>query len=174
MLNWFKRRRKFKTKDYALELGNFSRECLEAVYEEGGAAVVFAGERVGRKWEQINLQAPAGLPEAAYARVLPNVLAGLEALGYVGLVFRTGPGELIPQVEQEAATARLREIGMEPIVAPDGSSIQLRKIPDWKQPPGFDARAHALETMKLARTAGGKRTRIEILAKSEAAVVDFL
>lgn len=174
MLDWFKRRRRFKTEDYSLELRNFSRECLEAVYEEGGAAVVFGGERVGRKWEQINLQAPAGLPEAAYGRVLPNVVAGLEALGYAGLIFRTKPGELIPQAEQEGAIARLREMGMEPTVAPDGSSLQLKRIPGWNRPPGFDGGAHALETMKLVRTAGGKRTRIEILAKSESAVVDFL
>lgn len=173
MLDWIRsRRRKFKAKSYSLELKNFSREFLDAVYQEGGKTFVFKSELVGKKWEQINLRAPSNLTADSPA-IFANLGEGLESLGYEYLIFTTGRGEPIPEHERQLALAGLREMGLQPEIAPDGSAVKLRKLPGWRRPDRFDAQKRAIQMTRLLRISRGMRTP-EILAKSKAAVVDFV
>ena len=175
MFGWPKSKsRKYKTPRFSLALGHFSRECLDATYQEGVRTIVFDGERVGKKWEQLNLRVPADLGEEALHRVLANLAEALEKMGHEFLVFRTGPAEPIPEDQQKAAIAGIRQMGMEPEVSANGSTITLKKLPGWKPPAEFDAKQQAIHMTRLLSTARGKKARIEILAKSKSAVVDFI
>lgn len=134
----------------------------------------FRGPARWAKWQQINLHDPSELSEADYRRVLSNVVEALGNLGQECLVFKPGVAESIPQAEQEAALAELRQMGIEPKVSSAGSRIELQNIPGRRPAAGVEVKAQAVEIMRLVRTTRGERSQIAILARSKAAVVDFL
>jgi hypothetical protein len=174
MFGWFEARRKVKTATYSVEIRKQTRECVVAVYQEGARKFAFDGEFVGKKWKQINLGVPPDLPPSDAPRVLENLCASLTKLGYEYVVFRTGKFQPVPEHEQQSAIAELRLLGMEPEVAPDQSTVKLKKIPGWKPPTTLDVKEQARRMMKAVATVRGKRSPIEILAKSPSAESDFL
>lgn len=173
MFEWSFRRRGSKSRSYKVELRRGSRECVTARYSENGRQLDFAGEFVGKKWKQINLAAPKELNDAELPRVIANLAEYLRKRNYEYVVFRTGEPIAIPEVEQANARAELREIGLEPILNSDGS-IKFEKLPTWSAPSKSEAQERAVKMMRLVLTLRGKRAPIEVLAKSDAAVVDFI
>ncbi|HMD07695.1 MAG TPA: hypothetical protein VKH63_09175 [Candidatus Acidoferrum sp.] len=174
MFGWLKRRpNKVKAANYSIEMRTIFRECMDIVYEEHGHKFYFGGEKVGKKWRQVNLGVPTNLaPEDQY-RVLANLGAGLKELGYEFVIFRTGEPQPIPEHEQQAARSELHEMGLEPEVAPDKSTVRLSKLPGWKKPASFDPKEQARRMSRLVVIVRGKCSPIEILARSDAAEIGF-
>jgi len=65
-------------------------------------------------------------------------------------------------------------MGYEPIVSGDRSQITLKKLPTWKPPAIELAKQQAPKMMRLIGAVRGKRSEIEILAKSESANAEFI
>jgi hypothetical protein len=128
---------------------------------------------VGKRWNQINLVVPPNLPDGDAAHVLENLCASLTRLKYEFVVARVGQPLPVPEQERQAAAAELREMGMEPEVAADQSTVNLKKIPGWKPPTSFDTKAQARSMMRAVASVRGKRAPIEVLAKSPSANCDF-
>lgn len=174
MFGWLKRRSKVKTETYSVEMQSTGRECVDVIYKENGRKLHFGGEKVGKKWGQVNLAVPTNLALVDQARVLANLGAGVQELGYEYLIFRVGQPEPIPEREQQAALAGLRELGLQPEVAPGKSTVKLSKLPGWEKPANVDPKEQARRMSSLVSTLRGKRSPIEILAKSPSAEVDFV
>jgi hypothetical protein len=167
MFGWLKRRpNKVKTANYSTEIRTIFRECMDIVYEEHGTSLTLAAKKVGKKWRQVNLGVPTNLaPEDEY-RVLANLGAGLKELGYEFVIFRTGEPQPVPEHEQQAARSELREMGLEPEVAPDKSTVKLSKLADWKKPASFDPKEQARRMSRLVAIVRGKCSPIEILPRA--------
>ena len=162
------------TATYSVQIRKRVRECVGAVYEETGRKFVFEGELLGKKWEQISLAAPKNLPEEDLPRVVANLGVALKKLKYEFVIYRVAASEPIPEDERQAALARLREMGYDPEIIGESSSIRLRQRPNLMKQNVEQARQQGMDMMCLARTALGKRGRIEILAKSDAANATFV
>jgi hypothetical protein len=169
MFGWLKRRNKVIKSTYSIEMRTIFRECMDVVYREEGRKLYFDGEKVGKKWRQVNLGVPTNLAPGDQARVLANLGAGLEELGYEYVIFRTAESQPIPENEQRAAFAELREMGMLPAVSPDKSSVKLSRLPGWIKPADFDPQKQARRMSQLVAIVRGKRSPIEILAQSDGA-----
>jgi len=172
MFGWFKRN-KVKTATYSVEMRTTFREGVNVFYEAEARSFRFAGEKVGKKWKQVNLGIPADLAAQHEAEVLANLGSGLKQLGYEFVIFRTGKPQVIPEPDQRAAIAELREMGMAAEVAHDRNSVKLSKLPEWNRPATFDPKEQALRMSRLVAVARGKRTPIEIVAKSDGADNSF-
>jgi hypothetical protein len=60
-------------------------------------------------------------------------------------------------------------MGLLPEVSPDKSTVRLSKLPGWNKPANFDAKEQARRMSRLVSTVRGKRSPINILARSEGA-----
>ncbi len=173
MFEWLFRRLRSKGKTYNIKLRRGVRECVTARYSENGRQLDFGGEFVGKDWKQINLAAPKELNECELPRVIANLADYLTKRNYEYLIFQMGKPIAIPEAEQANARAELREMGLDPVLNPDGS-IKFEKLPTLSVASESEAQEKAIKMMRLVLTLRGKRAPIEILAKSDAAIVDFL
>jgi hypothetical protein len=62
MFGWLKRRpNKVKIANFSIEMRTIFRECVDIIYEEHSHKFYFGGEKVGKKWRQVNLGVPTNL-----------------------------------------------------------------------------------------------------------------
>jgi hypothetical protein len=174
MFSWWKPRNEVRTPDYTLRLKRRFRELVDVIYTEGDREFVFGGELVGRTWGQINISLPNTLPDQDIQRIVPRLTAALTELRHEFVISKISGIEVVPETEQAASSAKILEMGYEPEVDAAGSQLKLTKGPNWKKPGGEPANEQALRIMRLINAARGKRARVEILAKSDSAAVDFL
>ena len=174
MFGWLKSSSKITTPSYSLRIKPRFRELVEVFYSEDGRKYCLSGERVGREWRQINLSMPRTFPVDDLERVVGNLAAGLRKLGHEFVIYKIGDPLPVPADEQSSAVAKLQEIGYEPVVSASGIQITLEKSPTWRAPALEQAKRQAPELMRLIWAVSGKRPKIEVLAKSESAIVDFI
>jgi hypothetical protein len=172
MFSWRKPRNEVRTPDYTLRLKSRFRELVEVIYNEGDRKFVFDGELVGKTWRQINISLPNNLSDQDIQRIVPRLAAALTKLRHEFMISKIASIEVVPDTEQAAGFAEIREMGYEPEVDAEGSQLKLTKGPNWKKPEGKQAKEQALQMMRLINAARGKRARVEILAKSDSAEVD--
>ena len=170
MFDWL-RRRFGKREAYRVRIKQGFRECVEVVYSEEGRQVSLGGERVGKDWKQINVEMPSSVPEQDLPRILANLSEALSARRVEFVIFRVGEPEAVPEEEQAAAVRGLRAMGLEPISSDDGRRLELRKLPSMQQ---SEAKADAVKMMRLVTGIPGTRRPAEVLAKSAAAIAEFL
>jgi hypothetical protein len=174
MFDWWKPKNEVRTAEYTVRLQRRFRECVEVIYRDGSREFLFNGELVGNKWHQVNISLPKTLPDQDVQRIVPRLSAALTKLTYDYLITRVGEIEDVPLTEQEAALAGMRELGFEPQVGAQSSTLKLSKAANWKKPDTAQAKEQAQQLMRLVTAARGKRRRIEILAKSDSAIAEFL
>lgn len=173
MFSWFSSRTRVREAGYSVELQRTGRECVNAVYREGQLLLSFGGEFVGKEWNQVNLSAPQNLTPENTPRVLQNLGAALTKMRYEYLIVKTHLDPPYPVEEQQAAIYGLRAMGFAAEVRPD-RSVKLTPLQGARPAKPSDAPAAGVSMMQLARIASGKRSHLEVLAKSGAAVVDFV
>ena len=175
MFDWRKKpKNQVRTPEYTLRLERRFRECVDVIYQEGNAKFQFNGELTGPKWQQLNVSLPQTLPGQDLQRIVPRLASAIANLGYDYLITRPGETQDVPATEQAAALTGMRELGFEPEVGAEGSTLKLNRAANWTNPTSEQAKEQALQLMRLVSAARGKRARVEILAKSAAAVADFL
>jgi hypothetical protein len=165
------------TANYSVQIRRGFRECVTAVYRESSGEFLFEGELSGKKWETICLGAPKNLSEKDLSRVVSNLSAALSKLSYEFVIFKRVELGPVPENERQAAIADLKSMGYDLVVNDQNSSIQLRQRQPMNRPGLEETRREAVRqigALRLARTATGKRHRIDILAKSEAADTSFI
>ena len=173
MFGFFRSRRKFKGKTYLIRIKSRVREIVEVIYIEGSLTLSFDGEFVGRKWEQIDICVSTNLEKLDELRVVANLAHALQEMNYEFVIYKLGAGEPIPEVDRQTAFAGLRELGFEPEISTDGSKLQLKKIPGWQPPPGFNAKAAAFRVASVVSSARPTRKCIELMSKSQGADANF-
>lgn len=172
MFGWFESRKTVKGAGYSVRLQKGTRECVKVVYREAALQLEFGGEFVGKTWDQINLSAPQNVAPEDTPRVLQNLGAALSKMRYEYVIVKTHLDTPHPVEVQEAAIYELRTMGFAAEVRPD-RSVKLTRLPGASTSKPADAQGMGTRMMQLARTASGKRSHLEVLAKSTAAVVDF-
>jgi hypothetical protein len=171
----FGSRRKLRTSTYSIELRFPGPHGLLVIYRDASGEVIFDGEHVGRgDRAQLNVQVPNDLSSEDVARMVPRLAEGLAALHKEFVILRVGPSRPVPETEKADAIAQLREMGYEPVVSDDASSVKLQPLPNWKKANRGEAQLLAARMMRLTRIARGKRADIEILARSESATAEFI
>jgi hypothetical protein len=164
----------FRSPGFAVRLKRRFRELVEVIYTDDAGEFVFQGELVGAKWQQINISPPRTMPDEDLRQVLPRLTSALTKLRHEFVIFRVSGAQAVPEAEQAAATAKLREMGYEPEVGAPGSALKLSKSANGEPVSGERAKEQALEISRLFNPARGQRPQVEILAKSESAEVNFL
>jgi len=101
VFGWLRRRSKFETPEYSVEIQTTFREGRWIVYREKDRIINFSAEAVGRKWEQLNAMAPAGLEGAELDRIVANVAKALEGLGYEYVILQRGDGQTVPRLNAQ-------------------------------------------------------------------------
>jgi len=142
------------------------REVVSIIHERGGVRLELGGERVGKKWDAIEVRIPQEIEAARASQVARDLEEALRAkrLGYV--ISRALGTEIVPESERQAARAELRGMGFEAQVSADGTTVNLTKI----IAPGRSAeesRKLTARMMALVAAVRGKRRRFKILAQSK-------
>lgn len=174
MFKWWKNHNEIRATDYTLRLKRRFRECVDVIYQEAGREFLFGGDLVGKSWRQINISLPRTLPDQDIERIAPRLAAALTKLRYEYVIVQVHGTEEVPASEQEGALGKLREMGYEPEVGPEGRTLKLTKRGDWMSPGHEHAKEPALQMMQLINSVRGKRARVKILAKSDSAIADFV
>jgi len=179
VFGWLRRRSKFETPEYSVEIQTTFREGRWIVYREKDRIINFSAEAVGRKWEQLNARAPAGLEGAELDRIVANVAKALEGLGYEYVILQRGEGQTVPEAERAEARNRLRQLGSE-ASASKGSAPESRDQVKLTRVPGDEVTnrkfspADAVEIMRCVTMVRSVRYAPKILAQSKAANVEFV
>ena len=144
------------------------RECVDLEYRDATQTLRLSGELVGPKWKQINIM----LSGQEYDRqTLDNLVLALRDRGYEFLLFRLGEEQIIPESERDAALAELRALGFQVEVSPDRKMVRQTRTPDARRLSRGQAKEAAPRIMQLVQTVRGVRRPIEVLRKSESALV---
>ena len=124
------------------------------------------GERIGKKWEGIDVQLPPNLEDVRVTQIVRDLETAFVALRYGYVIARKTGGDTVPETERQAALAELREMGYEIEILPDGKIRQTRRAGAPRQDVET-LRKQAPRMMSLIQSLHGTRQRLETLAKSK-------
>jgi hypothetical protein len=130
------------------------------------ASVNLSGERIGRKWEGIEVQIPQEVESAQVPQIVRDLETAFGAMRYGYVIARKAGTDIVPETERQAAIAELNEMGYEIEILPDRKIRQTRRA----GVPRHDVATQRKRTprmMSLIQSLHGTRQRLEILAKSK-------
>ena len=157
---------KYRGDDFSVRIKPTVREGVSVVYMRQGTPLNLSGERIGRKWEGIEVH----IPHEVEAVQLPQIVRDLEtafgAMGYGYVIARRVGTDIVPEAERQAAIAELNEMGYDIEVLPDGRIRQTPK-PGAPRRDIETLRKQTPRMMSLIQAVHGTRQRFEILGKSK-------
>ena len=145
-----------------------SRESVDLEYRDANQALLLKGEFVGPKWKQLNVEVPSAKCDG---QTLDNIALSLQNRGYEYMVFRFGEVQVVPESERNAALAELQSMGFQVDVSPDRRSVRQSRAPGAPLMSREEAKEKAPRIMHLVQAVRGVRRPIEVLRKSDSAVV---
>lgn len=159
------REREYCANDFSVRIEPIFREAVSVIHTRLGASLKLSGERIGRKWEGIEVWIPPEIETAQMLQIVHDIETAFGAMGYGYVIARKSGTDIVPEEEKQAAMAELNEMGYDVEILPD------RKI---RQTPRAGAPRRDIETlrrqgprmMSLLQALPGTRQRFEILAKS--------
>jgi len=169
-----RRSHKFLGPEYSVEIQPIFRREWQIVYRERSRIFDFGAEVVGPKWTQVNAMAPEGVEEGELKRIVQNIATVLRQQGYEYVFWKRGEKQVFSESERETAKTRLREMGFEATVAPGGEQVKLAKSPGATHRTNKFTPADSIEVSRCVMILRGYRYLPKILARSDAAVVDFV
>jgi hypothetical protein len=144
------------------------REGVDLEYEDGSQTIRLSGELTGPKWKQMNVRLMQG---AWSEELLDKIASAIAQRGYEFAIYRLGEAQTISEPEREAALAELQSMGYQIEVSPDRKRIRQSLAPGAPRPSLDEAKKGAPKIMKLIETVHGTRRPIEVLRKSDSAVI---
>jgi hypothetical protein len=160
------RDRDYRGDDFSLHIEPIMREGISVVYTRHGANFKLSGERIGGKWEGIEVLIPEEVESAQVPQIVRDLETAFEAIGYGYVIARKAGTDIVTETERKAAIAELNEMGYDIEILPNRQIRQTRKA---------GAPRHDIETlgkktprmMSLIQSLHGTRQRFEILARSK-------
>jgi hypothetical protein len=170
-MNWLLKMLGYRDRDYhgdqfSVRIDPQIREGVSVIYTRSGISLTLSGERIGRKWEGIEVHVPGDLDSEQAVQVARDLEAAFMGLGYDYVIARKTGIETVPEPERRAALAELNERGYEIEILSDGTIRQTRR-PGVRPPDANEARRQALRMASLIPAIHGTRQRLEIVAKSK-------
>jgi hypothetical protein len=170
-LNWLLellgyRGREYRGDDFSVRIEPIFREVVSVIYTRQGKGLQLGGERIGKKWEGIEVQLPRTLEDGQVAQVVRDLETAFARLRYGYVIARKTGVDTVPEPERHAALAELREMGYEVEILQGGKIRQTRRAGAPRQ--GVETlRKQAPRINSLIQSLRGTRQRLETLAKSK-------
>ena len=158
--------REYQATDFSVRVEPILREVVTVIRKRNGTAVNLSGERIGRKWDGIDVLIPQEIDAAEVPSIVSDLEMPFAAMGYRYVISRKAETDVVPENERQAAMAELNQMGYEINFLPDGKIRQ-----SWRE----GAPRHDIETLRkqtprmmmLLQSLHGTRQRLEVLAKSK-------
>lgn len=160
------RAREYRGDDFSVRIAPIFRELVSVIHIRQGKELKLSGERIGEKWEGIDVQLPTNLEDVQVAQTVRDLETAFIALRYGYVIARKTGVDTVPEPERQAALAELREMGYEIEILSDGKIRQTRRA----GAPCQDVetlRKQAPRVASLVQCLHGTRQRFETLAKSK-------
>jgi hypothetical protein len=160
------RGRGYRGDDFSVRIEPIFRELISVIYTRQGESLKLGGERIGKKWEGIDVQLPANVDDAQVAQIVRDLETAFVALRYGYVIARKAAVDTVSETERQSALAELREMGYEIEILPDGKIRQTRSAGVPRQDVET-LRKQAPRMVSLMQAVHGTRQRLETLAKSK-------
>lgn len=161
------RDREYRGDNFSVRIEQVFREVVSVIYTRSGVTLKLGGERIGRKWEGIEVRIPQDVESERASQIGRDLETAFRAMGYGYVIAHLLGYDIVPEVERQAAIAEMREMGYEVEVSPDRKQIRQTRIPGVPAPGIEAARKQSLRMASLIPSVHGRRARFEILAKSD-------
>jgi hypothetical protein len=157
---------KYRGNDFSVRIKTTVREGVSVLYMREGMSLNLSGERIGRKWEGIEMHIPPEVGAGQTPQIVRDLETAFGAMRYGYVIARKTGIEVVPEAERQAAAAELSEMGYDIEILPDGKIRQTPRegAPRLNIEP---LRKQAPRMMSLIQALHGTRPRFEILAKSK-------
>jgi hypothetical protein len=170
-VNWLSKRlgyrdRNYRGDDFSVRIESIHREVVSVVHTRHQTSLNLSGERIGRKWEGIEVHIPPEVEAAQVSQIVRDLESAFGAMRYGYVIARKAGMDIVPEAEREEAIAELREMGYEIEILPDRTTRQTHS----EGAPRRDRETLRRTTpriMSLTQSLRGTRQRFEILAKSK-------
>jgi len=143
------------------------RELVWVIHTRSGTTLTLNGERIGRKCEGIDVRIPEDVESERARQIGRDLETAFRAMEYSYVIAHLLGFDIVPENEQQAASAEFRGMGYEIEVSPDRRTIRQTRIAGTPLPGIETARTHSLRMASLLPSIRGRRPRFEILAISE-------
>ncbi len=170
-MNWLRkifgyRDSEFDGDDFSVRIKPIMREAVSVVYTRHPASFNLSGERIGRKWEGVQVWIPQEVEAARVPQIVRDLEIAFAMMRYGYVIVRRAGADIVPETERQAAIAELNEMGYDIEILPDRSIRHTRRAgvprPDFEA-----AQKQASRIMALLQSVHGTRQHFEILAKSK-------
>lgn len=171
-MNWLLKKlgyrdRLYRGRDFSMRIQPLRREALSIVYTRQGTNLNLDGQRIGSKWEGIELYIPPEVEPERASQIAHDLEAAFQAMDYRYVIARLSEIETVPEAERQAAIAELRQMGYELEISADRKQIRQKWIAGTPKL-GLEALGKTTPRyMSLLQAVHGTRKRFEILAKSK-------
>ena len=140
-MNWLlkllcHRGREYRGDDFSVSIEPIFRDAVSIIYTRQGERLKLGGERIGKKWEGIDVRLPANLEDAQVTQIVSDLETAFVALRYGYVIARKMGVDIVPETERQAALAdyarlamRSRFCQMGKFARPGG---QVRLVKMWK------------------------------------------
>jgi len=161
------RDRDYRGDDFSVRIEPILREGVSVIHTRHGTRLDLSGERIGRKWEGIEVRIPQEVEAVQVPQIVRDLETAFGALRYGYVIARKGGVETVPETERQAAIAELREMGYEIEVSSDRTQIRQTLRAGALRPDIETARRTSPRMISLLQSIQGTRERFEILARSK-------
>ena len=163
----FRRDRAYRGDGFTVQIVPGQREIVSIIHERAGVELKLGGERIGEKWDAIDVRIPEEVEATRALQVARDLEAAFQARGLGYVISRALGTEVVPETEREAAMTELREMGFKAQMSTDGKAVNTTKIPGAPQRSIEQWRSLGPRVMTLVSAIRGKHPRFEILAQSK-------
>jgi hypothetical protein len=161
------RGREYRGGEFRVRIKPIVREVLSVTYTRHGATLALDGQRIGRKWEGIEVHIPQEIEGGKAAQIARDLEAAFQAMGYGYVIARLERVEVVNEGERQTAIAELRNMGYEVEVSTDRKQIRQKPIPGVPRNDRETLRRQVPHMMALLQAIHGTRQHFQILAKSK-------
>jgi hypothetical protein len=170
-MNWLLKRLGYRDRDYRgdgfhVRIKPGVRECICVNYTRDKTKLNLDGELIGPKWEGISVHIPPEVDAALLPQIVHDLQAAFEKMGYGYVIARKFGAEIVDERERQQAAAELWNMGYEVEILAEGK-IRLRRREGAPRQDRESLQEMTPQMISLIHAVHGKRTRHEILAKSE-------
>lgn len=121
------RDREYRGSDFRVRIKPIMREAVSVIYTRDGSTLELSGERIGRRWEGVQVSIPCEVQQERASEVARDLETAFQALGYGYVIGRPGEVEIVSETERQAAIAELQEMGYEIEVSADRKQVRQKR-----------------------------------------------
>jgi len=160
------RDREYRGDDFSVRIKPIAREGVSITHTRNGIRLDLGGERIGKKWEGIEVHLPQKVDPARVSQIGRDLETAFRAMRYGYVIAHLAGMEVVPEAERQAAIAELRDMGYEIEVSTDRKQIRQKRIAGAPHSDIETLRKQTSRMMSLMQSVHGCRARLEILARS--------